>query len=72
MPNIDRGLWRRLIARQEKYNDVLARQVAERRLDELETALDHERQKRGMQPITCDNGTVLGWVRTRPQSPGER
>ena len=72
MPNIDRGLWRRLIARQGKYNDVLARQQAERRLDELETALLHERQKRGMQPITNDDGTIIRWVHTRQQTPGGR
>jgi hypothetical protein len=72
MPNIDRGLWRRLIATQEKYNDVLARQLAERRLDELDAALDRERQRRGLQPIVTDTGVTLGWVRTLPQSPGER
>ncbi len=72
MPNIDRELWLRLIARQEKYNDVLARQQAERRLDELETALQHERQRRGLQPVTTDTGKVIAWVRTRSQSIGER
>jgi len=70
MPNIDRELWRRLIARQEKYRDVLARQQAERRLDELETALDRERQRRGLQPITTDSGKVIAWVRTRQQPTG--
>jgi phenylalanine-4-hydroxylase len=72
MPNIDRELWRRLIARQEKYNDVLARQQAERRLDELEAALDRERQRRGLQPVTNDDGTIIRWVHTRQQTPGGR
>ncbi len=67
MPNIDRELWLRLIARQEKYNDVLARQLAERRLDELDAALQHERQRRGLQPVTTDTGKVIAWVRTRQQ-----
>jgi hypothetical protein len=70
MPNIDRELWRRLTARQEKYRDVLARQQAERRLDELETVLDHERQRRGLQPVTTDTGKVIAWVRTQAPAPG--
>ncbi len=72
MPNIDRGLWRRLIARQEKYNDVLARQQAERRLEALEARLADLRERRGMAPIMSDTGAILGWVDTRPQAPGGR
>ncbi len=72
MPSINIGLLRSLARTQEKYNDVLARQLAERRLNELETALEHERERRGMKPIMSDTGAILGWVRTRPQTPGER
>ncbi len=55
-----------------RYRERLERDAAERRLDELETALQHERQRRGMQPITSDTGAILGWVDTRPQAPGGR
>jgi hypothetical protein len=72
MPNLDRRTFLNLTRAQRKYNDTLARQQAERRLDELDAALDRERQRRGLKPITCDNGTIVAWVRTRPQSPGER
>jgi hypothetical protein len=72
MPNIDRGLWRRLIARQEKYLDTLARQQAERRLDEVEAHVQNERERRGLQPVVTDTGKIIAWVRTRPQSPGGR
>ncbi len=67
MPSIDLGTLRKLAAMQRRYADSLARQQAERRLDELETALLHERQRRGMQPIMSDTGAVLGWVDTRQQ-----
>ena len=72
MPWIDKESLRKISATQDRYRDVLARQQAERRLNELETALEHERQRRGLKPITTDTGEVLGWVRTRPQAPGER
>jgi len=72
MPNIDAGLLRRLATTQRRYRDVLARQIAEQRLDEVERRVQHERERRGMEPITTDTGAVIGWVRTRPQSPGDR
>ena len=72
MPNIDLATLRRVAAMQRRYADSLARQAAEQRLTELETALDRERQRRGMQPITTDTGKIIRWVRTRPQSIGER
>jgi hypothetical protein len=72
MPNIDRGLWLRLIARQQKYADALARQAAVQRLDEVEAHIQSERQRRGMEPVTTDTGKVIAWVHTRPQSPGGR
>lgn len=72
MPSIDLETLRKVSAMQRRYADSLARQLAERRLNELETALDRERERRGMQPIMSDTGAVLGWVRTRPQTPGER
>ncbi len=72
MPSIDLGTLRRVAAMQRRYADSLARQAAEQRLDEIERRVQNERQKRGMQPITTDTGKVLGWVHTRPQTPGER
>jgi len=72
MPNIDLATLRRVAAMQRRYADGLARQQAERRLDELETALLHERQRRGLEPVTTDTGKVIAWVRTRSQSIGER
>jgi hypothetical protein len=72
MPSIDTRTVQKLITTQRKYADVLARALVEQKLNELETALDHERQKRGLKPITNDDGTIIRWVRTRPQSPGER
>ena len=70
MPNIDLATVRKLAAMQRRYADSLARQAAERRLDELDAALQHERQRRGMAPIMSDDGAILGWVHTRPQTPG--
>ncbi len=67
MPSIDLGTLRRLAAMQRRYADALARQAAVQRLDELDAALQHERQRRGMAPIMSDTGAILGWVRTRPQ-----
>jgi len=67
MPSIDARTVQKLIRTQRKYADVLARALVEQRLKELETALDHERQKRGMQPITNDDGTIIRWVDTRQQ-----
>ncbi len=72
MPSINIGLLRSLARTQEKYADVLARQLAVQRLDELDAALDRERQRRGLQPITNDDGTVIRWVHTRQQTPGGR
>ena len=72
MPSIDLGTLRKLAAMQRRYADALARQAAVQRLDEVEAHIQSERQRRGMAPITSDNGEVLGWVRTRSQSIGER
>ncbi len=73
MPSIDTRTLRMLTSAQRRYNDSLARQQAAIRLDEVETYLQHERQKRGLEPVTCDNGKVIAWVRTRPQQPtGDR
>jgi hypothetical protein len=70
MPNVDAATVRKLVAMQRRYADRLARQVAEQRLTDLETAVQHERQRRGMEPITTDTGKVIAWVRTRPQTLG--
>ncbi len=67
MPNVDTATLRRLAAMQRRYGDRLARQLAEQRLNELDAALQHERERRGMAPIMSDTGAILGWVRTRPQ-----
>jgi hypothetical protein len=48
------------------------RELAGRRLAELEAQLDAERQRRGMAPIKSDTGAILGWVHTLPQFPGGR
>jgi len=63
---------KRVAKQLRRYRDVLARQLAERRLDELETAVLHERERRGLQPVTTDTGKVIAWVHTRPQTPGGR
>ena len=67
MPNIDLATLRRVAAMQRRYADSLARQAAEQRLTELETALEHERQRRGLEPVVTDTGRVIRWVRTRQQ-----
>jgi outer membrane protein assembly factor BamD (BamD/ComL family) len=72
MPSIDLATLRRVAAMQRRYADSLARQAALARLDEVERRVQQERERRGMQPIMSDTGTVLGWVRTRSQSIGER
>ena len=72
MPNIDLATLRRVAAMQRRYADVLARQIAEQRLDEVEARIDAERQRRGLAPVTNDSGKVIGWTRTRPQVPGGR
>ena len=65
MPSINIGLLRSLARTQEKYADVLARQIAEQRLDEVEAHVQHERERRGLQPVVTDTGKVIAWVRTR-------
>ncbi len=72
MPWIDLETVRRVSATQRRYRDQLARQQAAIRLDELETALLHERERRGMAPVTNDDGTIIRWVHTRQQTPGGR
>ncbi len=72
MPSIDLATLRRVAAMQRRYSDVLARQAALARLDEVERRVQQERERRGMEPITSDTGAILGWVRTRSQSIGER
>jgi L-amino acid N-acyltransferase YncA len=72
MANIDLATLRRVAAMQRRYADGLARQAAERRLDEIEAWLDAERQRRSLAPVTNDSGKVIGWTRTRPQVPGGR
>ena len=72
MPSIDARTVQKLIRTQRKYADVLARALVEQKLNDLETALLHERQRRGMQPITNDDGTIIRWVHTRQQTPGGR
>ncbi len=67
MPNVDLATLRKLAAMQRRYADSLARQAAEQRLNELDAALEHERQRRGLQPVTTDTGKVIAWVRTRQQ-----
>ena len=71
MPNIDAGLLRRLAARQEKYRDVLARQIAEQRLDEVEQRIASTQQARGYRPMTDDTGRVIRWVDCNPVAPRE-
>ncbi len=72
MPSIDTRTVQRLIRSQRRYADVLARQLAERRLDEVEAHVHDERQRRGMEPVTTDTGKVIAWVHTRQQTPGGR
>jgi hypothetical protein len=67
MPSIDLATLRRVAAMQRRYADSLARQLAERRLDEVERHVQNERQRRGLQPVVTDTGKVIAWVRTRPQ-----
>ncbi len=55
---------KKVIHRLTQLNDRLAREQAEQRLDEIERNVMHERQRRGMQPVTQDDGTIIGWVRT--------
>jgi hypothetical protein len=65
MPHIDNETARKVRGQLQRYNDVLARQIATQRLDELEAQLVEERQRRGLQPVTNDDGSVITWVRTR-------
>ena len=67
MPWIDPETLRKVSATQRRYRDHLARAQAEQRLDALETALDRERERRGMAPVTNDDGTIIRWVHTRQQ-----
>jgi hypothetical protein len=72
MPSIDTRTVQRLIRSQRRYADSLARQLAEIRLDEVEAHVHDERQRRGLQPVTTDTGTIIAWVHTRQQTPGGR
>jgi len=49
-----------------------ARDLAQRKLAEMEAWIDAERQRRGLAPVTNDSGKIIGWTRTRPQYPGGR
>jgi hypothetical protein len=71
MPNIDEAILRRVIATQRRYRDVLARQQAEIRLDEVETRIASTQQARGYRPMTDDSGRVLRWVDCNPPAPRE-
>ncbi len=72
MPWIDKESLRKISATQERYRDVLARQQAAIRLDELEQYLQSERERRGLKPVVTDTGVTIAWVRTTPQVPGGR
>jgi Zn-dependent protease with chaperone function len=71
MPSINIGLLRSLARTQEKYADVLARQIAERRLDEVEARIASTQQARGYRPMTDDTGRVIRWVDCNPVGPRE-
>ena len=56
---------KRYARRLKAYDDYMARDLAARKLDEIEARLVEERQRRCMAPVTTDTGAVIGWVRTR-------
>ncbi len=71
MPSINIGLLRSLARTQEKYADVLARQIAEIRLDEVEARIAATQHTRGYRPMTADDGRVIRWVDCNPVAPRE-
>ena len=71
MPSINIGLLRSLGRTQEKYRDVLARQIAEIRLDEVEQRIASTQQARGYRPMTDDTDRVIRWVDCNPVAPRE-
>ncbi len=71
MPWIDTDLLKRIGKRYEQNAAAVAREGAERRLDELEARLDERQRARGMAPIKSDTGATLGWVDVRPVAPRE-
>jgi pyruvate/oxaloacetate carboxyltransferase len=56
---------KRVAGHLRRYRDVLARQQAEQRLDEMEASIIADRQSRGYQPVVTDTGQVIRWVPTR-------
>jgi len=71
MPWIDKESLRKISATQERYRDVLARQVAEIRLDEVEGRIASTQRARGYRPMTDDTGRVIRWVDCNPVAPRE-
>ena len=64
MPYVDKEQLKHITRTYETYNDVLARQVAAQRLDELEASIIADRQSRGYQPVRDGDGHVIRWVPT--------
>ena len=71
MPWIDKESLRKISATQQRYADVLARQLAAQRLDEVEARIAATQQARGYRPMTDDSGRVLRWVDCNPHAPRE-
>ncbi len=71
MPSINIGLLRSLARTQEKYHDVLTRQLAAQRLDEVEARIAATQQARGYRPMTDDSGRIIRWVDCNPPAPRE-
>ncbi len=71
MPWIDKESLRKISATQQRYADVLARQLAAQRLDEVAARIASTQQARGYRPMTDDNGRVIRWVDCNPPAPRE-
>ena len=71
MPWIDKESLRKISATQDRYAAVLARALAEQRLDEVETRLAATQQARGYRPMTDDTGATIAWVDCNPPAPRE-